>query len=42
MGGANAAVGIEESARGMAEVIEARFGKTGCVFLDYRGETIPW
>ena len=42
MGGAGAPLGVAESAKGMAEVIEARMGKPGCVFLDYRGTTIVW
>ncbi len=42
MGGAGAPLGVAESAKGMAEVIEARMGKPGCVFLDYGGTTIVW
>ena len=42
MGGANAAVSVEDSARGMVAAIAARAGKPGCVFIDYRGRTIPW
>lgn len=42
MGGSGADLDVETSARGMVGVIEGRLGSTGCVFLDYRGETIPW
>ncbi len=42
MGGPHAIVEVEESARGIAEVIEERLGEPGCVFIDYRGETIAW
>lgn len=41
MGGANAAVGVEESVKGLADVIEAPRAP-GHHYLDYRGETIPW
>ena len=42
MGGANATVSVEDSARGMVTAIAARSGHAGCVFIDYRGQTIPW
>ena len=42
MGGANATVSVEDSTRGMVAAIAARAGKAGCVFIDYRGQTIPW
>ena len=42
MGGANAAVSVEDSTRGMVAAIAARAGQPGCVFIDYRGRTIPW
>lgn len=42
MGGENAPLDIETSAKGMADVLEARAGKGGHEFLDYRGKIIPW
>lgn len=42
MGGANAAVSVEDSARGMVAAIAGRADQPGCVFIDYRGQTIPW
>ena len=42
MGGANADIDVETSVAGMVEVIDARLGKAGCVYLDYRGETLAW
>ncbi len=42
MGGPNASVSVEDSARGMVAAIEARAGSAGCVFIDYRGQTIAW
>ena len=42
MGGADAAVGIEESVPGIVATVADRMGKPGCVFRDYRGETVPW
>ncbi len=41
MGGPNAPVSVEQSARGMAEVIEART-TPGIAYLDYQGATLPW
>ena len=42
MGGPQANVEIEDSVKGMADVIETRLGKPGCVYLDYKGRTIAW
>ena len=42
MGGANAAIDVEESVEGMIAVIAAHAGEPGCVFLDYQGKTIVW
>ncbi|GJD98521.1 SDR family oxidoreductase [Methylobacterium isbiliense] len=42
MGGPEADIDVATSAAGMAEVLERRLGQKGCVYLDYRGETLPW
>lgn len=42
MGGENAPLDVSTSAKGMADVLEARAGKGGHEFLDYRGKIIPW
>jgi hypothetical protein len=42
MGGQEADLDIATSVTGMADVIEARLGQGGCVYLDYTGETLPW
>jgi NAD(P)-dependent dehydrogenase (short-subunit alcohol dehydrogenase family) len=42
MGGARAALSVEDSVAGMIGVIAERLGKPGCAFLDYRGQTLPW
>lgn len=42
LGGRSADLDVATSARGMVDVLEARQGATGCVFLDYRGDTVPW
>lgn len=42
MGGETAPLDVETSARGMVSVLEARAGKGGHEFLDYRGKIIPW
>jgi NAD(P)-dependent dehydrogenase (short-subunit alcohol dehydrogenase family) len=41
MGGASAPVGVEESVRGLADVIETRHG-AGHRYLDYQGRELPW
>lgn len=42
MGGAEADIDVETSVTGMADVIEARLGRRGVAYLDYRGETLDW
>ena len=42
LGGRRATLDVETSANGMVAVLEDRLGQPGCVFLDYRGETVPW
>jgi NAD(P)-dependent dehydrogenase (short-subunit alcohol dehydrogenase family) len=41
MGGPQAPVGVEESVRGLADVLEAR-RKAGHLYLDYQGRELPW
>jgi NAD(P)-dependent dehydrogenase (short-subunit alcohol dehydrogenase family) len=41
MGGEDAPLSIDESVRGMADVLE-RGGAPGHQFLDYAGQEIPW
>ena len=42
MGGPTAPLDIETSVRGVADVIENRWGKGGQAFVDYRNMIIPW
>jgi NAD(P)-dependent dehydrogenase (short-subunit alcohol dehydrogenase family) len=42
MGGTQAPVGIAESVRGIADVLEARAGTLRHGFVDYRGVELPW
>jgi NAD(P)-dependent dehydrogenase (short-subunit alcohol dehydrogenase family) len=42
MGGPDAALTVEESTRGVADVLEARAGTGGLHYLDYQGATVPW
>jgi NAD(P)-dependent dehydrogenase (short-subunit alcohol dehydrogenase family) len=42
MGGPDATLSIEESIPGVADAIGSRAGKPGLVYLDYRGQTVPW
>ncbi|BAU89488.1 short-chain dehydrogenase [Methylorubrum populi] len=42
MGGEGADLDVATSAAGLADVIEARAGRTDLAFLDYRGEALPW
>jgi NAD(P)-dependent dehydrogenase (short-subunit alcohol dehydrogenase family) len=42
MGGPAAPLDVETSCRGVADVLEGRLGQTGCAFLNYRGDSIPW
>ncbi|WP_225770646.1 SDR family NAD(P)-dependent oxidoreductase [Inquilinus sp. Marseille-Q2685] len=42
MGGAEASLDTGESIPGVADALEARRGRPGLQFFDYRGETVPW
>ena len=42
MGGPEAPLDVETSAKGMVDVLEARAGSGGHEFLDYRGKIVPW
>jgi NAD(P)-dependent dehydrogenase (short-subunit alcohol dehydrogenase family) len=42
LGGRRATLGVGTSARGIVTVLEGHLGRSGCVFLDYAGETVPW
>ncbi|MGE4481277.1 SDR family oxidoreductase [Acidocella sp.] len=42
MGGPNATLDVDSSAKGMADVLVGRAGSGGHEFLDYRGKIIPW
>lgn len=42
MGGSSAPVGIEESVRGVVDVVEARAGTGRHGFVDYRGVELAW
>jgi NAD(P)-dependent dehydrogenase (short-subunit alcohol dehydrogenase family) len=42
MGGPSAPVGIEESVRGVVDVVEARAGTLRHGFVDYRGVELAW
>lgn len=42
MGGSNAPLDVETSAKGMVDVLESRAGGGNHEFLDYRGKIIPW
>ena len=42
MGGPSAAVSIEDSVRGIANVLERERGSGQHKFLDYQGNAIPW
>jgi len=42
MGGPSAPLDIETSVSGVADVIAARWGNGGHVFVDYRNQIIPW
>jgi NAD(P)-dependent dehydrogenase (short-subunit alcohol dehydrogenase family) len=41
MGGSNADIDVETSVVGMLDVLEQP-GRSGCVFVDYKGDIIPW
>ena len=42
LGGSDAALTVEESTGGVADVLEAQAGAGGLQFLDYRGQMVPW
>ncbi len=42
MGGEGAAIEVAESVPGMVAALAGQAGKPGCVYIDYRGETISW
>lgn len=42
LGGPDATLSVEQSTRGVADVIEARAGSGGLHFLDHRGDAVPW
>jgi hypothetical protein len=42
MGGAQAPLDIETSAKGMADVIAARKDGRGVAYVDYKGDAISW
>ena len=42
LGGPDAALDVEQSTAGVADVVEAYAGRGGLHYLDYRGETVPW
>jgi NAD(P)-dependent dehydrogenase (short-subunit alcohol dehydrogenase family) len=42
LGGPDAALTVEQSTHGVADVIEAQTGKGALHYLDHRGQTVPW
>lgn len=42
LGGPDAPLDVETSARGMADVLEGRLGGGGHEFRDYQGKIVPW
>lgn len=42
MGGDNAPLSVEQSGRGLREVLLAQLGQRTCAFLDYQGQALPW
>jgi NAD(P)-dependent dehydrogenase (short-subunit alcohol dehydrogenase family) len=42
LGGPDAGLTVEESTRGVADVIEAQHGRGGLHYLDYQGTLVPW
>jgi NAD(P)-dependent dehydrogenase (short-subunit alcohol dehydrogenase family) len=42
MGGTSASLSIEESIPGVVDAIDARAGKSGLRYFNYRGEEVPW
>src|SRR5436305_14055331 len=42
MGGPHATLGVEESVRGIVDVLERRAGSGKHAFVDYRGRDVAW
>lgn len=42
MGGEDAAIDVQTSVKGLADVIESHRGKAGSAFIDYSGSELPW
>ena len=42
MGGPTAPLDIDTSVRGLADVIDKRWGSGGMAFVDYKNDVIPW
>ena len=42
MGGPHATLGVEDSARGIVDVLERRAGSGKHGFVDYRGRNVAW
>ena len=42
LGGPGAQLTVEESARGVIDVVEEHAGDGGLQFLDHRGDVVPW
>jgi NAD(P)-dependent dehydrogenase (short-subunit alcohol dehydrogenase family) len=42
LGGPGAQVSVDDSARGLADVVERHAGQGGLQFLDYRDQVVPW
>ncbi|WP_068637210.1 SDR family NAD(P)-dependent oxidoreductase [Thauera butanivorans] len=42
MGGPDAAISVEESAKGLADTIARHQGERGTIFVDYQDKPIPW
>jgi hypothetical protein len=42
MGGPGAPLSVEQSVRGIVDVLESRAGTRRHGFVDYRGREVPW
>ncbi len=42
LGGPDASLTVEQSTRGVADVIEAQAGRGGLHYVDHHGATVPW
>lgn len=42
LGGPDAGLSVEESTRGVADVVEAHAGRGGLHYVDHRGAVVPW